>query len=219
MQSVSEDKAVQLAISCTRCVGCVIEHSKFALFNFFNITPSTFNSLDFSPPCIYALLPNKTEHTYKKLLKRLSAITENTEPHRILLNIERAALNAFASHHTGALLKSCYFPFCQVFKWKINKVGLKRLYETNHDLNLLRLISALTFVPVEMVNAAFDLVFEEIEKVSDKIDLDGNIFEKPDEETSYFQRTYIKGETIGRNSHDHRFPVSLWNHSEEAAAG
>ena len=69
-------------------------------------------------------------------------------------------------------------------------MGLKRLYETNHDLNLsLRLISALTFVPVEMVNAAFDLVFEEIEKVSDKTDLDGNIIEKPDEVTSYFQRT------------------------------
>ena len=60
-------------------------------------------------------------------------------------------------------------------------MGLKRLYETNHYLNLsLRLIPALSFVP-EMVNAAFDLVIEEIEKVSDKFELDDNITEKIDE--------------------------------------
>ena len=52
---------------------------------------------------------HKREHTYKKLLKGLSASTENTEPHRILLDSERAALNAFTSHHTGALLKVCFF--------------------------------------------------------------------------------------------------------------
>ena len=117
-------------------------------------------------PCISALLPSKTEHIYKKRQKGLSAITENTEPHRILLDFEPAALNAFASHHTGALLKGCYFHLCQAFNRKINEVGLKRLYETNHDLNWsLRLIPALSFVPVEMVKAAFDLVIEEIESV------------------------------------------------------
>ena len=175
----------------------------------------------FYPPCIYALLTNKTEHTYTKLLKGLSAITENTEPHRILLDFERAALKAFASHHTGALLKGCYFHLCQAFNRKKNEVGLKRLYETNLDLNFsLRLIPALiSFEPVEMVNAAFDLVTEEIEKVSDKFDLDDSITEKLDEVASYFQRTYIKGETIGRNSRDPLFPVNLWNHSEETAAG
>ena len=116
-----------------------------------------FYTIHIQLPCIYALLPNKTEHTYKKLLKGLSAITENTEPHRILLDFERATLNAFASHHTGALLKGCYFHLSQAFTRKINEVGLKRLYETNHDLNLsLRLIPALSFIPVEMVNDAFD---------------------------------------------------------------
>ena len=86
------------------------------------------------------------------------------------------------------------------------RIGLKRLYETNHDLNLsLRLIPALNLVPIEMVNAAFDLGIEEIEKMSDKFDLEDNITEKLDEVASYFQRTYIKGETIGRNSRDPLF--------------
>ena len=59
------------------------------------------------------------------------------------------------------------------------RIGLKRLYETNHDLNLsLRLIPALSLVPIEIVNAVFDLVVEETEKVSDKFDLEDNITEK-----------------------------------------
>ena len=159
------------------------------------------------------------ESTHKKKgVKGLSAFTENTEPHRVLFKFERAALNAFASHHAGALLKDCYFHLSQAFK--INHLGLKRLYETNNELNLsLRLVTALSFVPVEMVNAAFDLVIEEIEKVSDQFDLDDNITGKLDEVASYFQRTYIQGKTIKRNSRDPLFPLSLWNRSEEAAAG
>ena len=67
---------------------------------------------------------------------------------------------------SGALLKGCYFHLCQAFNRKTNEVFLKRLYETNHDLHLsLLLVPALSFAPVEMVNAAFDLVIEEIKKI------------------------------------------------------
>ena len=178
LQSVSEEKAVQLALPCRSAINRALNRQKV------NDRPTL-------PPIVDRLC-----------------------------STERAALNAFASHHTGALLKGCYFLLCQAFNRKINEVGLKRLYETNHDLNLsLRLIPALSFVPVEMVNAAFDLVIEEIKNVSDKFDLDDNITQKLDEVASYFQRTYIKGETIGRNSREPLFPVNLWNHSEEAAAG
>ena len=56
-------------------------------------------------------------------------------------------------------------------------------------------------------------------KKCDQFDLDDNITEKLDEVASYFQCTYIQGETIERNSRDPLFPVNLWNRSEEAAAG
>ena len=78
----------------------------------------------FNPHAIMHFCQTK-EHT-KKGEKGLSAITENTEPHRILLNFGRAALNPFASH-TGALLKDYYFHLCQEFNRKINDVSLKRL--------------------------------------------------------------------------------------------
>ena len=43
--------------------------------------------------------------------------------------------------------------------------------------------------------------------------------EKLDEVYSNFQRTYIKGKTIGRNYRDPLFPANLFDHSKEAAAG
>ena len=103
---------------------------------------------------------------------------QNPEPHGIFLDFELAALNVFASHHTGALHKGCFSHLCQELNQKISEGGLKRLNEINRELYLsLRLLSALSFVPNEIVNEAFDLVIEEIGKVSDKFDLDDNIIE------------------------------------------
>ena len=134
--------------------GSVTEHSKSALFTFMNFKLSTINLLRFTP-CIYALLPSKRKHKYKNLAKGLSAITKNTEPHRILLDFEHAALNSFASHHTGTLLKGRYFHLCQTVNRKIKELGLKRQHEIKYDFNLsLRPIPDLSFVLVELVNAA-----------------------------------------------------------------
>ena len=55
--------------------------------------------------------------------------------------------------------------------------------------------------------------------MADRSDLEQSLSDKTDELASYFQRSYIKGETIGRNSRQPLFPMSLWNHSQEAAEG
>ena len=168
------------------------------------------------PPLHLCTVAKQNEHTYEELLKGLSAITENTEPHHILLDFELAALNAFANHHTGALLKGCYFHLCQASNRKTNEVGLKRLKETNHEL--IALNSSSKFCTSWKCQRCFWPNYWGHWKVSDKFDLEDNINEKLDEVASYFQRTYIKSETIGRNSRD-PFPVNLWKHSEETAIG
>ena len=83
----------------------------------------------------------------------------------------------------------------------------------------LRLIPALSFVPTDLVEQSFVSVIEEIEHVVDRLDLEQSLSDKIVELASYFQRSYIKGETIGRNSRQSLFPMSLWNHSQEAAEG
>ena len=66
---------------------------------------------------------------------------------------------------------------------------------------------------------SFESVIDEIEHVVDRLDLEQSLSDKIDELASYFQRSYIKGETIGQNSSQRLFPMSLWNHSQEAAEG
>ena len=67
---------------------------------------------------------------------------------------------------------------------------------------------------------SFESVIEEIEHVVDRLDLEQSLSDKIHELASHFhQRSNIKGETIGQNSRQPLFPMSLWNHSQEAAEG
>ena len=89
-------------------------------------------------------------------------------------------------------------------------MGLKKTYESNSELVLaLNMIPALSFVPESKVEIGFDLVIEEICSVATKLDISQNDLEKLDELTAYFQKTYIRGDLIGRKT---LFPISLWNH-------
>ena len=81
------------------------------------------------------------------------------------------------------------------------------------------MIPALSFVPEYMVSASFDLVIEEIQEVSEVLELEQESLQMMDDLTYYFQKTYIKGETIGRNTKEAQYPLQLWNHSRDAAEG
>ena len=90
----------------------------------------------FYPPCLYALLPNKTEQTYSKFLKAIASVSDNAQPSRTLLDFERAAVNAFTSAFPESSINGCYFHLCQAFLRKVNELGLKKAYENNCKLSL-----------------------------------------------------------------------------------
>ena len=81
------------------------------------------------------------------------------------------------------------------------------------------MIPALALIPVVEVEKAFEFVVEGICHVLDKMKADTCILEKTDQRTSYFQRTYIKGEKIAGNEMDATFPIELWNQSQETTKG
>ena len=81
----------------------------------------------FAPPCVYVLLPNKTEKTYNRMIKLLTEKT-NPNPGKILADFEKAALNAFSKKFTHAVISCGYFHFTQSFNRKINEIGLKTFY-------------------------------------------------------------------------------------------
>ena len=138
---------------------------------------------------------------------------------RILIFGDLENLNALKLYNKTWLVdgtfKICPSQFYQLYT--VSELGLKKTYELNSELVLaLNMIPALSFVPESKVEIGFDLVIEEICSVATKLDISQNYLEKLDELTAYFQKTYIRGDLIGRKT---LFPISLWNHYQNAVCG
>ena len=115
----------------------------------------------FAPPCVYVLLPNKTEKTYNRKIQLLSEET-NPNPGKKLADFEKAALNAFSKKIPHAEILCCYFHRTQSFNRKINEIGLKTYYENFPEFNLaLRMLPSLAHVPPAHVRVFFELVIVE----------------------------------------------------------
>lgn len=46
-------------------------------------------------PVVFALLPNKTQQTYRRLIEKIIELCPLFNPKSVMLDIERAAINAF----------------------------------------------------------------------------------------------------------------------------
>ena len=159
------------------------------------------------------------ESTCRNFLAVNNDFSDNCVPSRILIDFERAAINDIKEAYPGSSISGCYFHLYQSFQREIAELGLKCFYERNANAALeLKLIPALSFIPVAEVEKAFELV-EEIFHVLDKLKADACTLEKTDQLTSSFQRTYIKGEQIRGNEKDVTFPIVLWNQNQETSEG
>ena len=100
----------------------------------------------FYPPCVYALLNNKNEATYQRFIAAIKMLTGDCEPARILIDFEKAALNAFIRIHPSSKTSGCYFHLCQSFNRKNDELGLKTVYENYQDFALsVKMIPAFAF--------------------------------------------------------------------------
>ena len=80
----------------------------------------------YNPPCIYALLPNKTEKTYHDFTQALLQLIPNANPERIMMDFEKAAVNVFSTTFPAAQITGCYFHLSQSVLRKLYDVGLKQ---------------------------------------------------------------------------------------------
>ena len=113
--------------------------------------------------CIFALLPNKTEATYRRLMIAISNLTNGRFPTDILIDFERGAINAIQAVFANANVKACFFHPC-FNVWKhVQNAGLQVGYveETEFALQL-RMLTALAFLPPQGVIRGFVAVCIEI---------------------------------------------------------
>ena len=84
-------------------------------------------------PLIYALLENKTEDTYTKVIEvTLSLATEFgfpvRHPHTVMSKFELAILNSVKIHFGDAAMRLCLFHLHQIVYRKIQAEGLQQQY-------------------------------------------------------------------------------------------
>ena len=132
----------------------------------------------------------------------MKSLLPNLAPQKVLVDFEKACMNAVRIAFPNAEVKGCYFHLCQSLVRKVNSVGLKAEFQSDIEMRLkLKSLAALTFVPVDDVRNVFAQLAATFPNA-----------ESYNEILTYFFSTYIEG-AAGR---DPQFPIRLWNHHDAA---
>ena len=93
----------------------------------FNVVPEYFFQLytihaekdGYVYPCVYALLPDKRECTYSILLRKLLELSPGLNPTNIMVDFEKAPINAFDEHFL-AVTSGCFFHLPKIYTERYN---------------------------------------------------------------------------------------------------
>ncbi|XP_066935077.1 uncharacterized protein [Clytia hemisphaerica] len=133
-------------------------------------------------PCVFALLPNKTGITYKRLFNELSNHINN-DPTSMMFDFEIGAINAASNLFPGLDVNGCFFHLCVNIRKKVQAVGLQTRYNNEPFLALhIKMIMALAFVPPANVIVTFGNLCNKIRQ---------HFQNDLDEVLEYFEETYI----------------------------
>ncbi|KAL5246249.1 hypothetical protein ACI65C_013657 [Semiaphis heraclei] len=117
-------------------------------------------------PCIYAILPNKSQATYNNMLVQIKNLSPGINVESVSVDFEQAIHNAFRNEFPEVEIHGCFFHLLQNLKKQIGTAGLMGFYRNNADFNLYaRMITALAVVPPEYVVESFEMLSEELEQV------------------------------------------------------
>ena len=106
---------------------------------------------------VYALLPNKRRATYVEMLTEVQRLTLNAMPHSLMTDFESSMLSGLNQIYLGIPQVGCLFQLAKnVFK-RVQHIGLQQNYLTDPLFRgNIRMIPALSFIPVYDVILAFD---------------------------------------------------------------
>ena len=100
-------------------------------------------------PCVYVLVTEKTELTYSRMLGKLLDLEPALNPLYVMLDFEKAAINAFEEG------------FVAIYR-KIQSLGLTNQYMEDPDFALyMRMLPSLAFVPENEVCDCFNILMGE----------------------------------------------------------
>jgi hypothetical protein len=156
-------------------------------------------------PCVYALLPNKTQHTYTRMFQEVSNRVQavGNTPLTILFDFEIAVINSASAVFEDIEIKGCFFHLSSNIWKHIQAAGLQERYRTNEEFALhLRMIAALAFVPPDDLVEFFDELCDTIR---------GTYNEEVDVILDYFEDTYIGRFRRNAPRAPPLFGIEIWN--------
>lgn len=160
---------------------------------------------------MYVLCANKQQKTYNKILKILKQKQPNLKPSHIVVDFERAAINAASNNFNKAQVHGCFFHLGQNIWRHVQQCGLQTNYaEDNEFAKNVRMLMALALVPVEDMIIAFEKLME----IPFWQDIEADEYNTQKQALlSYFESTYIgkPGRTPNSTRRSPLFAVAMWN--------
>ena len=149
-------------------------------------------------PCIYALLPNKTEAIYDKLFKKLLEIEPLLNPLTIMVDFEKAAINALEENFIS-VITGCFFHLSQNIFRRVQEHGLAVRDQEDNDFAIsIKMLASLAFVPEIDVIDCFIIVMQQFPEGAIEI-------------AKYFEKTYIGRVLPDLTRRTPLFPIRIWN--------
>lgn len=163
-------------------------------------------------PLVYVLCTNRRKKTYVKILVELKKIEPRLAPSRIVVDFENAFILAIERVFPDADIKGCLFHFGQCLWRAIQEHELQPRYSNDSDFALnLRMLKALSFVPEDYVQIAFDELIGSEFYVANADDL------KP--LLNYFSSTWHTSNDRANRRRGPTFATVMWNHYDSVIDG
>ena len=107
-------------------------------------------------PCVFALLPNKTANTYVRFFQEVFNRVDN-QPADILVDFERAAINAIQRLNGNIDVKGCFYHLSSNIWKKIQHLGFQERFQNEADFAIrLKMLAATAFLPPAQVINGFE---------------------------------------------------------------
>lgn len=116
-------------------------------------------------PLAFCLLTSKRTALYREMIRQLQQSIlrlsgQAFQPDRVICDFEISLMTAIETDLPNAVIKGCYFHFCQSLWRKVQELGLSVLYRQNSSVKkVVRKIMSLAFLPLAIVRMTFNLIY------------------------------------------------------------
>ncbi|XP_018497529.1 uncharacterized protein LOC108865207 [Galendromus occidentalis] len=112
-------------------------------------------------PLCYALLPNKSENSYRRMIGLVIGAFSSLDPASITMDFEMAVINAFIAAFPNAEIHGCLFHLVKSVKKKLSSLNLLKRYNADSNFSLWsRMIPAMAFVREDLLDRSMMALLE-----------------------------------------------------------